>query len=485
MNRWMLLFIALAVVLSFSVVSAEQFCKDIYCNDFNYICCGQKPEERYYDLEIDLKTKTPKTGQPTVFCPADSDVIKCIVNLHAAQSHIDPNYDFYVGTGSCENIEEETGFFTTDKRWKCEESEKSYDIPSGETWDDFTLEAGQKIYCWSDDSITISPAYVYRMELRHTGKSTDFLSGQKVEGSTACDFNPRSYDKVYDNEQDIVSGKRNLELGQCYSVTDYSLRRQCGDTCDECESDVNCADLYPKKVNYNGRTLGAVCSSGQLVLYGCEGTGNQVCIEKDILPDGTEKCMENKERKHCDIVSRITTGIECCTSDDCQGVGDYFCNWIDDTHSKCELKAQCEKDSDCGTATKCDRNTMEITQPYCDDNKQCDIKTLQEVECCIDTDCRDGFYCTSDHICNDKPQAKAVPVKDGNGYSSSNNGKSKKITGQAGLLSGSSLIAIILGVVLVVGGALFFVLRKKPTDDFGDLGEGESDDASDLLEGDI
>ena len=446
------LFLMMGVFLIFSLVhplalAVEPYCKTVYCNDFNYICCGQD-EQRYYELEVNLKDYTPKSDKSPVSCPSDSDVIKCVVNLQASTDHLDDSYDFYVGTGTCNN-QKDKHWPLTEYRWVCEQSEKKYDIGQGENMPNFVLERGQKIYGWSDDSITITSATVYRKELRNTGKATDFLAGVKVQGSVGCDFNPNIYDKTYDDSQRIISGnQRSLALRQCYSVTSYSLRRECGNTCEQCRSDVDCANLYPKQVNYNGRTLGAVCSSGQMILYGCVGSGQDVCIEKDVLPS-TEKCIKKEEKKICDIVTRITTGIECCTSDDCRGVGDYYCNWIDDTHSKCELKAQCQRDSDCGTATKCDRQSMQIIEPYCDSKKQCKERTLKKVDCCSSTDCQAGYYCTSDYKCEKTPQTKAVPVREeGSKTSTSAN---NALTGLATSQSSSSpLMQNLPGIIAIL-----------------------------------
>jgi len=148
-----------------------------------------------------------------------------------------------------------------------------------------------------------------------------------------------------------------------------------------------------------------------MMLYGCVGTGQNKCLEKDVLPDGTEICLKEEEKKTCEIVSRLTTGIECCTSDDCRGVGDYYCSWITDVESRCLLTAQCQNNSDCGTATKCNRDTMQIEEPYCDEQKQCAERNIKNVDCCTSADCASNSYCTSDYKCEEKPQSAPVPVK--------------------------------------------------------------------------
>jgi len=253
----------------------------------------------------------------------------------------------------------------------------------------------------------------------------------------------------------VLGDEETLNLHECYSITDFSLRRQCDNTCDDCEKDIDCASLYPKQIEYNGRSLGGTCSSGQLILYGCENLGSNVCLEKDILPDGSEKCINEVEKKGCDIVNRITTGIECCSSDDCQGAGEFFCEWQSDTTSKCVLKAVCEKDKDCGTSDKCDSVKKEIIAPVCT-NGQCEEKTLEEVECCRSSDCQDSEYCNSDYICTAIPQNINIEDLD----SIENTGKTS-----SSLSKGSSSTGIIILIVflILIGGSIgyFFYVKSK------------------------
>jgi hypothetical protein len=390
-------------------VNAAEYCQDIYCNEFNYVCCGEA-SERYSLLEGDLKDYTPRSGMAPLFCPTDSDVINCVINFTAIPDILDPDhqYEFYIGTGNCDSKESKP--LWVGERWVCED-EDEFKISDSDSITGRVLERGQKIYIWSDDWITVTSATVYRKVLRHTGQGTDSFAGEIVAGSVACDFNPSDFDKSYNESNQIVSQTKSLNVGECYAVTNYSLRRQCGDTCEDCRSDSDCANLYPKQTTYNNRTVGAVCSANQMLLYGCVGTGKDVCLEKDVLPDGTEVCLDKAEKKTCDIVSRVTTGIECCNSDDCRGAGDYYCSWINDLESRCVLTAQCQTNKDCGTATRCNRETMQIEEPYCDGQKQCAERNIEKVECCTSADCGSSSYCTSEHECEDKPQSAPVPVQ--------------------------------------------------------------------------
>ena len=209
-----------------------------------------------------------------------------------------------------------------------------------------------------------------------------------------------------------MGGKNVLESGECYEVTDFSLRRQCDNTCDGCTEDSDCAQMYPDTFDYNGRTLGGVCSNNKIMLYGCEPTGKKTCLEKDVLPDGTIKCVQEVERKSCTLTKQLTTGIECCNSDDCRGAGDYYCEWSGDTSSKCVLDAECETDLDCGTAVKCDPISKTIVEAVCADDKKCAEKTVSSgIDCCNTRDCGEHKYCTSDNLCKDIPKSVSEKVE--------------------------------------------------------------------------
>jgi hypothetical protein len=449
MKKLILLLIMGIVLVNLSnLILAEEKCKNIYCNDFNYICCGTTAlnPERVVSLEQPLNQYTPNTGKQPISCDSGTDIINCKVKIYNSGL---VNHRFWISSGDCIETSEYLGIT---KRWDCSGEQENSLAPKDSV--ERILQPGQKIYGSSSSSNEIREFYITKKVLMNTGKSTDASAGIKVTGSVGCTFDFSNYDKIYKAGQPDSKGAKTLNVNDCYAVTSFNERRVCGNTCDGCMADVDCANNYPKQINYNSRNLGATCSGGQMILYGCQGTGQKVCIEKDILPDGSEKCNKEQEKKDCQIVSRITTGIECCSSDDCQGAGDFFCNWISSTSSKCEKKAVCSKDQDCGTANKCDSAKNEVIIPACIGG-QCTEKSLKKVECCKDSDCLGGQYCTSDYICKQTPESTSTYDTKSDSKSVQSQ-KSSGITGNVIGNSGSSKIGIIILVViiLVIGGAI-------------------------------
>ncbi|MCK4730740.1 MAG: hypothetical protein KAT28_05470 [Candidatus Aenigmarchaeota archaeon] len=470
-----LLLIGLFLLLLFTpTVFAVETCKDIYCYEFDYICCcvdDDQSADKWTTIS-QLQKHAPGGSMPPQ-CPNGIDIKECKIHLSVSKG-----LTVFKGYPECQEYTEKVGFLglKTIKRWKCQ-NEEMIKVNEGST-PTITLNPGQMIYTWSWDTtsndISISSGYTYKYNLRRTGRAGSCV-GLDVSGAIGCGFNPEgSQYRIYNqNSKNYVNSDFELTDNECYRITSEGDKRKCGSTCDECKTDLDCANLYPNQYNLNEKTYGGYCQNGEIVLYGCVGTGKKVCmkyddINKNHIREQNEKCYEENEKKKCGLVKRITTGIECCTSDDCQGVGDYYCNWIDDTHSKCELNAQCQRDSDCGTATKCDRQTMQIKEPYCDSEKQCSEKVLKKVECCKDSDCQGGFYCTSDYQCKETPAGtiyKRSSDRDlGIDSSSGITGEVIKPT------KDSSTTGIIIGVLILlcicIGGAVYYFKSKTSTNEF-------------------
>jgi len=248
-------FLILFVLFLPLFVNAAEYCQDIYCNEFNYICCGQS-EESYAPLVVKLYEYTPASGKDPVFCPTDSDVIKCEVNISATPDpwDLDDKYEYYRGTGVCDS--QASKGWGWGKRWVCKNEEEYY-ISEGDSISDIVLKRGQKIYAWSDDQVSVTSAIIHRKVLRHTGKGTDSFAGEIVDGSVACDFNPSDFDKSYNESNQVVSQKKSLNSGECYAVTNKSLKRQCGDTCETCRNDSDCGE--PPRTKVRGFLVAPVC----------------------------------------------------------------------------------------------------------------------------------------------------------------------------------------------------------------------------------
>ena len=390
-------------------------------------------------MEVSLANRNPQAGVEPLFCPADIDVKKCVVHLRG-ELQLALGYDYYIGSGDCLI----NGDWDSGSRWVCSQETKLH-LAFGQSVSK-NLKPGERIYANSGVNLIIDEAYVEKYILRATGKGADCTAGKQISGSVGCEFNPQGYDRVYDPYGEVyIGGKNVLEAGECYEVTDFSLRRQCDNTCDGCLADSECAQMYPESREYDGRIFGAVCSNNKLLMYGCESTGKKTCVEKDVLPDGTIKCVDEVDRKSCMLSKQITSGIECCTSDDCRGAGDYYCEWDGELSSKCVLEASCESDLDCGTAVKCDAKSKSIVEAKCVEG-QCVEKTVSDnIECCNTRDCGEHQYCTSDNMCVDIPSS--APVTDA---------KSTVICPQIGYTP-----YIVIVILLTISVALAVMLSKK------------------------
>ena len=92
--------------------SAED-CQNVYCNDFNYICCCSNLEDAD-SMEVLLANLNPVGGGDPLLCPGDVDVKKCVVKIRG-ELQLALGYDYYIGSGDC-SVD---GSWDTGSRWVC------------------------------------------------------------------------------------------------------------------------------------------------------------------------------------------------------------------------------------------------------------------------------------------------------------------------------------------------------------------------------
>jgi len=183
-----MLLIAFSIVL-ITEVSAE-VCKNIYCYEFDYVCCCSYEGEATFMNSIELQDYTPASGKDPIMCPVDLDVKDCEITINSQHTWWSDYY--YIGNGE----RTETSTLKSGQRWEFS-SENQFTINAGLEHTK-TLNPGQYIYAWSNSDLITSNAVVYRYELKKSGRAGS-CEGIPVIGSVGCTFNPEgSIYRVYD-----------------------------------------------------------------------------------------------------------------------------------------------------------------------------------------------------------------------------------------------------------------------------------------------
>lgn len=355
-------------------------CKNVYCNDFNFICCSEdtgNPEFKSASLDAPCLGCLPCSGSAKYAMQCPTYASRCV---------IDTSVDVY---SSCSKVSNWLGC----PKWEC-----TGKIKSGFTGE---FEAGTwAVRIIDDGSFNVK---IYQLKLFDCGRSACAYQASGIPlTSSGCTWVTDK--RVYDSNGNLVANPQSgqsmeytVPPGKCYLYTTGNLRRVCGDTCEICERDDDC--LAGHTYQYNGK--GAECQSGQLIIYGCR-QYEQTCLDKDILPDGTEKCVGGyATNSRCEVVE--TKAIGCCPQSDYCGVN-AFCDPATFT-CKSSGQVECTQDWECGVATSCDYASRTLKKPTCESNK-CIAKEIQSVECCYDENCATGYYCGSDYKCYEQVQQK-------------------------------------------------------------------------------
>ncbi len=367
-------------------------CYNRYCYEFQWTCCCV--EEKGYFNYLDFQNYIPSKSATPPTCPSGGDVKWCDVNVEVESYNIwdwscmcnrQTPEEWFIGSGNCYPHKE--GWWIWEiERWKCDTETKHAGDAST-----VILKPGEKIYTW-ENAYASATGFVNRYVLLDTGKAGSCV-GVEVEGTIGCTY-AKDYISGYDDYGNMLAGVQKLDESRCIKTTTEADKRVCGSTCDTCIDDWDCASRYPQQVNWGGRMLGSICTGKELHLYGCGvpiGSSESVCmtwedLNNNKIHDYGEPCSEYRDKKECTLTKRLTTGIECCTSDDCS-LSNQYCDWYETFKSRCVLEKECTKDSDCGTMVECDSYEKTITEPYCTPQGLCDKKIIDHIECCGDSDC--------------------------------------------------------------------------------------------------
>lgn len=345
-------------------------CRNIYCADYEFICCGEKLDHESY---VSIRTETSYWQCPTT-------ATKCVIS-----------FDFVaIGSTGCAVRDHRIQWFMDE--FYCYDEKIYYDS-------EISMEPGE--YAYGNGADISYKVYTKRLCWCGDAACDCGVTGIPVQSASGCSFvtNKDVYDANGNLKQDVVEGQDfqiTVPMGTCY--LSYKGRHHCGDTCEYCFSDEDCAVLYPLKYEWMGKTYGAECKSGKVILYGCRKYGEEPTEEDTtILPGESEPWIEYGSR--CDSIKTIT--VQCCPYTDSCGPN-AFCD--PETYTcKSEEEVECDWDWECGQAQECTyRDNKPVIQgKLCKDHK-CVLETVREVDCCYDTDCSSGYYCDDDYSCKEK-----------------------------------------------------------------------------------
>ena len=354
----------------FEVTTSQ--CKNAYCRDYNFLCCGE-------DI-LNPETKNAESAYGdgyAVLCPGYAS--RCeILSMPVGYS-----YHIYL---SCEKKSQLIpGFYY----WSC-----SGDM--GTVSQGSRVEANQWVA--ASTSVPSFSIRIYATKLFDCGKAACTYSGiPKTTSGCVWVTNERIYDSNGNVVGNPVAGQDfqyTVPKGVCYLYP--TNRYVCGDSCESCSADSDCAVGH--SFVYNGK--GAECVASQLQLYGCR-KGTEICLEQDKLPFIT-KCSDTMSTpSRCDLIE--SRPVECCPQTSSCGPN-AFCDPITFT---CKNTAQCTYDWECGQATACDFSTKTLKKPVCQAG-QCASQVLQTVECCYDVNCPTGYFCDSDYKCKQQVCQKST-----------------------------------------------------------------------------
>jgi hypothetical protein len=361
----------------------------IFCNDFEYVGCAEDTLQPITTYNI----RYGGTDDGIFYCTTDST--RCVIDGISSSSPYSPAKVKVYG-GDC--------WKNWLNYWECSNWIK-------DCTGSCEVQAGQRVI---PDSLSVSyTARKYRYRLFWCGKSSCAaqMAGTPVAGASGCSFVPSTIgvgERVYDDNGNLLDpdykGLYTVPPGRSYQYTSYSLRRVCGNTGETCESNSDCADMYPYKINYGGDWYGVTFSAGQMLFYGCKKT-EQVCMDKDI-GQNIDECLQYNQKSYCDTV--IFSGVECIPDSDTCGPS-AVCKQTGPTSFECVPydQKECDYNWQCGQAISCDWSTIPNTlkQPVCQGGRCATLDT--PVECCYDTNCPSNYYCDSDHTCKERVVPKA------------------------------------------------------------------------------
>ncbi len=358
-----------------------------YCNNFDYICCGNRettqttvtltPNQAFTckDIQCKITDATERTYYATLTSTATTKEIYLIKNAS--------------------NCRFQTDFFGTAIYYYC-------DSGSYETIGSFpkTIYNGQKIYTsqpigtfvQTPTSRTISYTKVGE-QLMYCGGSpcpsdAKGITGLSILTSAGCSY---VTDKsIYDTSEKLIKSSETsvsttIPSGQCYLVENPSKRSICGNIEEECKTDADC----PQQT---------ICSSLTLQKYGCVESNVQVCSEYNLIGDN-KVCKQYVNQKRCEL--KTGSRVQCCPgTSDCGSTA--ACDAITNT-CKATGEVSCKQDIDCGRFERYDQEKKSIVKPVClnpgTTTSSCSFNVVKSVECYYDTECPINYSCDADYKC--------------------------------------------------------------------------------------
>lgn len=420
MKKLILILIVGILAINFlGLVSAEGNFTPIFCNDYEFTCCGGK---------VDSTQSYPVTDENPWSCPAYA--YKCLI-----LSTSNPDEDYYVGSQNC----------YVEPHWY-----NDYYRCDGEVLRETEMYPGDKVYfrdTLGDFSGTME-IKIIKPFLGSCGRSGTYgeetACGTPVLGADGCKFNPPG-GIIYDS-RDLINKQEGLSsyvvgFASCVLSWQGQDRHICGYKEEDCQSDSDCSGYEYGNKECNTRTLKT---------YGCRTFGSTISSQ-DILQDepgdskDDSKTDSNTFGKRCEITS--SQQVQCCGDTDCGT--NFFC---DKATFTCKENVQCKQDVDCGVSLQCDWTTNILKKPICKSGK-CSFEEIK-VDCCVDKNCDEGSFCNANRKC-EVGQGHDIDVATSNS-SVVTGGLSSSKTG-----SSTGIIILIIFLIIVGGSIGFFIYVKN------------------------
>jgi len=331
-------------------------CQNVYCTDYEFICCGLK-NVGHSSFTSDC---TLWNCENYYTCTAQ----KCVI------TQINPNSGLKITRS-----DGETYYSSLQTPYTILKGEK---IRSVSTQIKFEIDLYEQNLAWCGDAACDAG-----------------VTGITVWGADGCtyvtDKNLYSSSGILLKSPSSGQISYTVPLGECYLSS--KGRTVCGDTCESCKANSDC--IAGHQLQYNG--YGAECNTGLLEWYGCRNYGEKPS-DFDLLPG--ESAGYNYGSR-CEVIG--SKRVQCCPSTSSCGS-----NAVCDPETftcKQSQEVGCTADWQCGTAEFYDQPSKQIRKPACTLG-QCSYAVIQNVECYYNTECPSGWYCDTDFKCKQSSSPK-------------------------------------------------------------------------------
>lgn len=348
-------------------------CPDIFCNDYEFICCGlSKTSDASFVSDCSLfNCENWQT------CNAQ----ECRIT----QISVPSGYVAYCSPSCTVEVQRANGVKQTYSMSNNIILYRNDKIRSSSAKLVFYYTTWEQSLKWCGDS--------------SCGSDASFgIIGNEVWGADGCSY---VTDKnLYDKSGTLLktpSGSQisyTVNLGSCMLST--KSRFVCGNTCEECSSNADCVAGHT--FVYNG--MGAECSTGMLQMYGCRNYGTKPSQDQlDVLP--FDQTTSYNYGSRCEVIQTIP--VQCCPASSTCG-SNAVC---DPQTFTCKQTQQvgCTADWQCGTNQVYDQPTKEIRKPVCRLGT-CTYDVVQKVDCYYNSECPAGYYCDVDYTCKQSSAPK-------------------------------------------------------------------------------